>query len=67
MNPTKCQHEHEIASAAERWEERYRTPKEDEREIDLLDSWKMTAPKMMLRGWEEIQKNDEHLEKEFKT
>ena len=37
MDPTKCQREHEMSAAVERWEERYRTIKEDAREIVLPD------------------------------
>ena len=65
MQPPKCQHEHEISAAVGRWEEKYRILKEDDREIDLPDSWKMTALRGMLCG--EIQKSVEHREKEFKT
>ena len=65
MNPTKCKHEHEISAAIEKWEERYRVLKEEDRELELPDSWKMTALQSMLCG--EIQKSVEHREKEFKT
>ena len=65
LNPSKCQYEHEISAAIERWEEKYRTLKEDDREIEFPDAWKMTSLKMMLCG--EIQKSVEHREKEFKT
>ena len=65
MNPTRFQHEHEISAAIERWEERCRILKEDDRELELPDSWKMTALQAILCG--EIQKNVEHREKELKT
>ena len=65
MNPARCKHEHEISAAIERREERYRILKEDDRELELPDSWKMTALQAILCG--EIQKNAEHREKEFKT
>ena len=65
MNPTRCKHEHEISAAIEKWEERYRTLQKDDRELDLPDSWKMTAIQGILCG--EIQKNVEYREKDFKT
>ena len=65
MHPPKCTHEHEISAAVERWEEKYRALGEDGREMELPDSWKMTALRMMLCG--EIQKSVEHREKEVKT
>ena len=65
MQPPKCTHEHEISNAIERWEEKCRALREDDREMELPDSWKMTALRMMLCG--EIQKSVEYREKEFKT
>ena len=65
MQPPKCTHEHEISAAIERWEEKYRALRENDREMELFDSWKMTALRMMLCG--EIQKSVEYREKEFKT
>ena len=65
MQPPKCTHEHEISAAIERWEEKYRALREDDREMELPDSWKMIALRMMLCG--EIQKSVEYREKEFKT
>ena len=43
MNPPGCKHEHEISAAVEKSEERYRILKEDDRELELPDSRKMTA------------------------
>ena len=50
---------------SDKWEERYRVLKEEDRELDLPDSWKMTALQSMLCG--EIQKSVEYREKEFST
>ena len=61
MNPTKCKHEHDISAAIEKWEERYRVLKEEDIELELPDSWKMTALQSMLCG--EIQKSVEYPEK----
>ena len=65
MQPPKCTHEHEISAAIERWEEKYRALRDDDREMELPDSWKMIALRMMLCG--EIQKSVEYREKEFHT
>ena len=65
MNPSRCVHEHEISAAVERWEEKYRALREDDRTMELPDVWKITALRMMLCG--EIQKSVEYREKEFKT
>ena len=65
MNPARCKHEHEISAAIEKWEERYRILKEDDRELELPDSYKMTAIQGILCG--EIQKSVEHREKEFQS
>ena len=65
MNPPRCKHEHEISAAVEKWEERYRILKEEDREMELPDSWKMTALQGILCG--EILKHVEYREKEFKT
>ena len=65
MHPPKCIHEHEISAAIERWEEKYRALREDDKTMELPDEWKMTALRMMLCG--EIQKSVEYREKEFKT
>ena len=65
MRPPKCTHEHEISAATERWDEKYRALRDDDREMEFPDSWKMIALRMMLCG--EIQKSVEHREKEFKT
>ena len=65
MNPARCKHEHEISGAIERWEERCRNVQKDDKELELPDSWKMTALHGILCG--EIQKNVEYREKEFST
>ena len=65
MNPNKCKHEREISAAIERWEEKYRILKEEDEELDLADSWKMTAIQGIPCG--EIQKSVEYREKEFTT
>ena len=65
MHSHQCTHEHEISAAVEGWKEKYRALGEDDREMELLDSWKHTALRMMLCG--EIQKSVEYSEKEFKT
>ena len=64
MQPPKCGHEHEISRSIGRWEE-YRALREDDREMELPDSWKTTALRMMHFG--EIQKPVEHREQELKT
>lgn len=61
MNPARCKQEHEISAAIEKWEERYRILKEDDRELELPDSYKMTAIHGILCG--EIQKSVEYREK----
>ena len=43
MNETKCKNEREKSAAIERLEQRCRILKEDDRELGLPDSWKMTA------------------------
>lgn len=60
MTPTRCKHEHEISSAIEKWEEKYRILKEEDKELDLPDSWKMTAIQAIL--WGEVQKHIEYRE-----
>ena len=65
MTPTRCKHEHEISSAIEKWEEKYRSIREEDKELDLPDSWKMTAIQGILCG--EIQKHIEYREQDFKT
>ena len=58
MNPTRGKNEHEISTAIERWEERYRIPKEDDGGLEVPGSWKMTALQSVL--CREVQKNVEH-------
>ena len=68
MQPPKCTHEHQISAAIERWEEKFRALREDDREMELPDSWQMTALRMMLCGG--IQKSVEYREpniEELKT
>ena len=65
MNPSRCKHEHEISGAIDRWEERYRNVQKDDKELELPDSWKMSALHAILCG--EIQKNVEYREKDCKT
>ena len=65
MNPPKCKHEHEISAAIEKWEERYRILKEDDRQLELPDSYKMTAIQGILCG--EIQKSVEYRDKKFQS
>ena len=62
-NPTRCKHEHEVSTAIKRWEERYRILKEDDRELELPDSWKMTA----LQFSAEKSKRTSSTERDFKT
>ena len=50
MNPPRCKHEHEIPAAIEKWDERYRTLKKDDRELELPDSYKMIALQGILCG-----------------
>ena len=50
MNPSRCKQEHEVSAAIERWGERYRILKEDDRELELPDSWEMTALQAILCG-----------------
>ena len=63
MNPQKCKQEHEISASIEKWEERYRVLKEEDRELELPDSWKITALQSMLCG--EILKSVEYREEQF--
>ena len=65
MTPTRCKHEHEISAAIEKWEEKYRILKEEDKELELPDSWKMTAIQALLCG--EIQKHIEYREQDFRT
>ncbi len=65
MNPARCKHEHEISGAIERWEERCRNVQKDDKELELPESWKMTALHGILCG--EIQENVEYREKDFST
>ena len=65
MKPSRCKHEHEIPGAIGRWEERYQDVQKDDKELELPDSWKMSALHAILCG--EIQKNVEYREKDFKT
>ena len=65
MTPTRCKHEHEISAAIEKWEEKYRILKEEDKELELPDSWKMTAIQALLCG--EIQKHIEYREQYFRT
>ena len=65
MNPPRCKYEHEIFAAIGKWEERYRILEDDGRELELLDSYKMTAIHGSLCG--EIQKSVECREKEFQS
>ena len=46
MQPPKCNHEHEIAAAIERLEEKYRALPEDDRDMKFPDLRKMTALRM---------------------
>ena len=65
MNPTRCNHEHEISAAIEEWEERYRHLKEEDSTLDLPEEWKMTALQSILCG--KIKKHVEYCEEEFKS
>ena len=65
MNPSRCNHEHEISAAIEEWEERYRNLKEEDSTLDLPEEWKMTALQSILCG--EIKKHVEYREEEFKS
>ena len=64
MTPTSCKHDYELAAAIEKWEKRYRILKEEDTEMELLDSWRTTALQLMFCG--EIQKNVEYQEQEFR-
>ena len=50
MNPEPCKYDHEIAAAVEEWEERYRILKEEDKESELSESWRMTSLKRLLCG-----------------
>ena len=64
MNLLRCRHEHEISTAIEKWEERYRILKEEDKESELPESWRMTSLKRLLCG--DIKKHVE-LQEEFKS
>ena len=64
MNPEPCKHDHEIAAAVEEWEERYRILKEEDKESELPESWRMTSLKRRLCG--DIKKHVE-LQEDFKS
>ena len=48
MQPIAPKHDHEIAGAVERRGERYRMLMEEEGEGELLEKYKMSAPKQLL-------------------
>ena len=50
MRPDACKREHEIASAVERWEERYRRIMEEDGAEELPESYRKTALKCLLVG-----------------
>ena len=50
MHPGQCKHEHEIASAIEDWEERYRILISEDKESELLASWRIVSMKEILCG-----------------
>ena len=64
MDPPQCKHDHEISQAIEEWEERYRILKDEDKESELPESWRMTALKKILCG--DIKKHIELREEEIK-
>ena len=50
MNPHPVKHEWEVAGAIGRWEERYRTLHEEEKEECLPEKYRMVALRRMLTG-----------------
>ena len=50
MHPGHCKHEHEIASAIEDWEERYRILISEDKESELPASWRIVSMKEILCG-----------------
>ena len=65
MDPPQCKHDHEISQAIEEWEERYRILKDEDKESELPESWRMTALKKILCG--DIRKHIELREEEIKS
>ena len=65
MDPPQCKHDHEIPQAIEEWEERYRILKDEDKESELPESWRMTALKKILCG--DIRKHIELREEEIKS
>ena len=50
MHPGQCKHDHEIASAIEEWEEKYRILINEDKESELPESWRITLMKEILCG-----------------
>ena len=50
MHPGQCKHEHEIASAIEEWEEKYRILISEDKESELPASWRIVSMKEILCG-----------------
>ena len=65
MQPIAPKHDHEVAGAVERWEERYRMLMEEEGEDELPEKYKMSALKQLLRG--DIRKHIDLKEQELRT
>ena len=62
MNPDPVKHDWELAGAIEKWEERYRTLHEEEKEDCLPEKYRMAALRKMLTG--DIKKHvDLHISK----
>ena len=62
MNPDPVKHDWELAGAIERWEERYRTLHEEEKDECLPEKYRMAALRKMLTG--DIKKHvDLHISK----
>ena len=65
MQPIAPKHDHEVAGAVERWEERYRMLLEEDGEDELPEKYKMSALKQLLCG--DIRKHIDLKEQELRT
>ena len=63
MQPIAPKHDHEVAGAVERWEERYRMLLEEDGEEELGEKYKMSALKQILCG--DIKKHIELKEQDL--
>ena len=65
VQPMLPKHDHEVASAVERWEEKYRMLMEEDGEDELPEKYKMSALKQLLCG--DIKKHIDLKEQDLRT